>query len=112
MTSARALPVRGLVVGALLSAVLLVATPVVARAQDEGPPSGQVPTQDIVPQPNSGEAPLEAGDRGGALQLMIPLLIVAAIGGGVWHLSREVRRGSGSGAGVSESGPRTPPGPA
>jgi hypothetical protein len=52
----------------------------------------QVPTQDIVPRPDSGVAPEEAGDRGGALQLLLPLLVVAAIGGGVWHVSRQARR--------------------
>ena len=63
--------------------------PTAAGAQDDPP---EVPTQDIVPQPNSGRAPEEAGDRGGALQLLLPALIVAAIGGAAWHLTQQSRR--------------------
>jgi uncharacterized protein HemX len=49
-------------------------------------------TQDIVPQPNSGQAPEEAGDRGGALQLLILAVLVVAVGGAVLHLRRQSRR--------------------
>ena len=59
-------------------------------AQDT--PSTGMPTQDIVPSPNSGHAPAEAGDRGGALQLLILALVVAAVAGAVWHLVRQSRR--------------------
>ncbi|MET0726884.1 MAG: hypothetical protein ABWZ76_01160 [Acidimicrobiales bacterium] len=64
-----------------------------AGAQDP-PPSGP-PTQDIVPPPNTGDAPQEAGDRGGVLQLLLPALILAAIGGGAWHLRRQARAARG-----------------
>jgi hypothetical protein len=74
----------------LVALALLVAPGPVSAQEGEG--GDQVPTQDIVPRPNSGEAPEEAGDRGGALQLLLPALIVAAIGGGVWHISRQARR--------------------
>lgn len=74
---------------ALSLSIGLVAGPTPAGAQDDPP---QVPTQDIIPKPNSGSAPEEAGDRGGALQLLLPALIVAALGGAVWHLTRESRR--------------------
>lgn len=84
--------VRALVAASCLVLALVVGARTVA-AQDS-PPASQVPTQDIVPEPNSGTEPTEAGDRGGALQLLIPLLIVAAIGGGVWHVSRQARRNS------------------
>ena len=53
---------------------------------------GQVPTQDIIPKANSGEAPDEAGDRGGGLQLAMLGLVVLALGGGAWHLARQARR--------------------
>jgi hypothetical protein len=52
----------------------------------------QVPTQEIVPQPNSGQAPTEAGDRGGALQLLVLALVVGAVGAVTWHLVRQSRR--------------------
>lgn len=53
-----------------------------------------VPTQDIIPEPDSGRAPTEAGDRGGALQIAVLSLIVAAVGGiaaKVVHDSRRAR---------------------
>ncbi len=52
----------------------------------------QVPTQEIVPQPNAGAAPDEAGDRGGALQLACSALVVVAIGGVVVVVVRQSRR--------------------
>lgn len=87
----------------LLRVVLLVAVAVVTLVGPGGPTlaaaqttpttePGQVPTQEIVPRPNSGTAPHEAGDRGGALQLLLPVLLLGAIGGGVWHVSRQARR--------------------
>lgn len=56
------------------------------------PPSTGMTTQDIVPKPNSGSAPDEAGDRGGALQLLLPVVIAGALGGAVLHLRRQSRR--------------------
>lgn len=82
---------RLLAAAVVLLVVLVVGGAGTAGAQDDGS-RNEVPTQDIVPKPNSGEAPDEAGDRGGALQLLLPALIVAAIGGGVWHVSRQARR--------------------
>jgi uncharacterized protein HemX len=75
---------------ALLALTLLVvvaADPVPAGAQD-----GEVPTQDIIPEPNSGEAPDEAGDRGGSLQLAVFALVVAAIVGGGAYVALQARR--------------------
>ncbi len=46
----------------------------------------------IIPEPNSGDAPSEAGDRGGALQLALLVLVVAAIAGAVLALVRQSRR--------------------
>ena len=54
---------------------------------------GDVPTQDIIPEPDSGEAPDEAGDRGGALQLLLLVVVVLAVAGGGWHIARQARRG-------------------
>jgi hypothetical protein len=76
---------------ATLASVLLVVAVVVATS---GPPASagrgqerdsdttvatQVPTRDIIPAPNEGVAPRDAGDRGGAAQLAL----VAAIVGGL-----------------------------
>ena len=83
---------RGLVAVVLALGLLV---PVGAARAQEGPdevPTGQVPTQDIIPRPNSGEAPHEAGDRGGALQLAVLGLVVVAIAAGGLHLARQSRR--------------------
>lgn len=79
----------------LFAAALLVLAVLVVPVSPAGAEDGSdsnVPTQDIVPKPNSGEAPEDAGDRGGALQLLLPVLLLAAIGGGAWHISRQARR--------------------
>ena len=47
---------------------------------------------DIIPEPNSGQQPEEAGDRGGALQIVVFVLIVAGVGGIVAMFVRESRR--------------------
>lgn len=63
-------------------------------AAAQAPPSstGEVPTQEIVPKPNSGTPPSEAGDRGGALQLGVLALVVAGVGLAVLHLRRQSQR--------------------
>lgn len=61
-----------------------------ADEQDQG--DEPVPAQDMIPEPNSGQAPDEAGDRGGALQILVFAVMVAAIGGGVALMVRESRR--------------------
>lgn len=46
----------------------------------------------IIPAPNSGTAPTDAGDRGGALQTVLFVLVLAGTGGiGLW-LVRTSRR--------------------
>lgn len=72
-----------------LVALLTMVVPSASFAQDT--PSTGVPAPDIVPRPNSGHAPTEAGDRGGALQLLVLGLVVAAIGGAIVHLTRQSR---------------------
>jgi hypothetical protein len=99
MTGRRAPRVRLTAVRRLVVVVTIVAVALLgpfggepAPAQTAPTDGQQVPTQEIVPRPDSGAAPEEAGDRGGALQLLLPLLIVVAIGGGVWHVSRQARQ--------------------
>ena len=52
----------------------------------------EVPTRDIVPAPDSGEEPTEAGDRGGALQLGLLAAVVAGIGLVVYLARRQSLR--------------------
>jgi uncharacterized protein HemX len=82
--------VAGVALLLLVASVLVV--PTSAGAQDLPPSSAEVPTQEIVPQPDSGAEPTEAGDRGGALQLGLLALVVVAVGGIVVHLTRQSRR--------------------
>jgi hypothetical protein len=65
-------------------------------------PSGDEPTtvttrppdaeQGIIPEPNSGRPPAEAGDRGGALQVAVLVGIVLGIAGIATLVVRESRR--------------------
>ena len=50
------------------------------------------PGADIIPKPNSGRPPTEAGDRGGALQILVFVLIVTGVGGIATAVVRESRR--------------------
>lgn len=77
-----------------LVALLTVLVPSASLAQDT--PSTGVPAPDIVPRPNSGHAPTEAGDRGGALQFLVLGLVIAAVGGALVHLTRQSRRARSS----------------
>jgi hypothetical protein len=83
----------------VLVAGLLCTAPRPASAQDGDATTttaSAVAPQEIIPQPNSGTPPQEAGDRGGALQLGLLALVVAAIGGGVLVVVRQSRRARGS----------------
>ena len=55
-----------------------------------------MPTQEIIPEPNAGHAPEEAGDRGGSLQLLVLVLVLAGIGGVAFHVTRQARRAGAS----------------
>jgi len=46
----------------------------------------------IIPRPNSGAEPTEAGDRGGALQVAVLVAIVVGVGVIVALVVRESRR--------------------
>ena len=63
-----------------------------ARAQQDDDRGVILEEPPIIPEPNSGEAPEEAGDRGGALQYTILGAVVVGFGGGVAHLVRQSRR--------------------
>lgn len=84
---------RRFLLAVLLAVTVLVPLGVGPSAAQDTQPTNEVPTQDIVPKPNSGAAPEDAGDRGGALQLLVLGLIVAAVAFGAWHLTRQVQRG-------------------
>lgn len=99
MTTVRR-PARG--AAAALAAVLLavaslavVAAP--ARAQDTGSGDNRpdVPVQHIIPRPDEGQAPEDAGDRGGSLQLGLLGLVCVVLVGGTLHLVRQSRRARG-----------------
>jgi len=90
--------VRRLLLGLALLASL--SAPLPAAAQDPGSTTSitsGAPTQDIVPEPNSGEAPSEAGDRGGALQLGLLAVVLLVITGAVALLVRQSRQARGLG---------------
>jgi hypothetical protein len=63
----------------------------VAVAQ-EAPSTTGAPAPNIIPEPNEGNEPTEAGDRGGALQLLVLGLVVVGVGGAALHLTRVSRR--------------------
>lgn len=83
---------HALLTGALVVALAVGSGVTTATVGAQEPPSTGMTTQDIVPKPNSGRAPDEAGDRGGALQLLLPVVIAASLGGAVLHLRRQSRR--------------------
>jgi uncharacterized protein HemX len=87
---------RRLVAGlGALACVVILGVP--AGAQEPEPdttttltPGAEAPH--IIPRPNSGAEPQEAGDRGGALQLGLLGLLVVVIGGAVVVVVRQSQR--------------------
>jgi hypothetical protein len=80
---------------ALLAVVVLaaVALPYRAGAQSPGTTTiPELPEPHIIPEPNSGHAPEDAGDRGGALQLVLLAVVVVGVGGGVAYVVHQSRR--------------------
>ena len=87
--------------GTVVIAALLLLGPNPASAQ-EGTPNpaktttsstvAELPPAEMIPRPNSGQAPDDAGDRGGALQLLVFGLVVVAIGAGVTKVVLDSRR--------------------
>jgi hypothetical protein len=91
--------------GLVAAAALLVALLPPAAAQDPSTtttaPLSEDPGGGIVPEPDSGVPPTEAGDRGGALQLALLGLVIVVLVAGVVQLRRHSRRARASG----EAGP-------
>lgn len=73
----------------LSSAVSPVAT---AQERDSSTTVTQVPTRDIIPRPNQGVAPHDAGDRGGAAQLALVVAILGGLATIAFLATRESRR--------------------
>lgn len=69
---------------------------VAAGAQDEPAPTpttSEAPdSPGIIPEPNSGSEPEDAGDRGGGLQTLVFVIVVAGVGVMGWFIVRESRR--------------------
>lgn len=79
----------------LVLVALVAAVPAIAQEED-GPSTtiGVEESPGIIPEPNQGSEPEDAGDRGGALQTLLFVLIVGAtvgIGAVVVRQSRRVR---------------------
>jgi hypothetical protein len=92
----RAVALAALAAGLVLGSMLAVATP--AGAQDATTttlPLPEVSVPHIIPRPNSGHAPTDAGDRGGALQLTVLGVVVVALAAGVLHVVRQSRQARG-----------------
>jgi hypothetical protein len=79
------------VVAAVVLAVGLPSAVTVALAQEAPSTTSGAEVPHIIPRPNEGHEPTDAGDRGGALQLLLLGLVVVGIGGGVLHLTRVSR---------------------
>jgi hypothetical protein len=73
------------VIAAVLLIALVLSMGVAAMAQ-EGRDS---PVGEIIPKPDSGEAPEEAGDRGGSLQVALLGLIAVGVAGMAVYVSRQ-----------------------
>lgn len=85
---------RRLLVTVALVAALLLAAPA-ASAQSDGEPTSTTerePGGDIIPEPNSGTAPEDAGDRGGALQTVLFVGMVGGVAVMAWLVVRQSRR--------------------
>jgi hypothetical protein len=90
---------------ALLALVIIafgaVAAPAPAGAAQPDPDDTTVtepqpaPGDDIIPRPDSGAEPTEAGDRGGVLQVAVFVGILVAVGVVVALAMRDVRKARG-----------------
>ncbi|MDQ2648549.1 MAG: hypothetical protein M3Z03_03215, partial [Actinomycetota bacterium] len=73
---------RRLAVGAAIVAYVLGLLVPAAGAQSTTTTLSDLTDVPIIPEPNSGREPEDAGDRGGGLQVLVLVAVVAAIGGG------------------------------
>lgn len=89
---------RSLVAGALSAIAVLALVTAPVAAQDDTTSTSQpirdsdTGLNDIVPQPNSGEAPDDPSDRGGWQQYMVFVLIVGGLAAIVVLVLRQSRR--------------------
>ncbi len=92
---------------ALLSLLVAATTP--AAAQTTPPTTSEAPATTLPPlpegagsilgpKPGQGVAPNDSGDRGGAAQLTLFVAIVAALGGGVLLVRRDIAKTRSAGA--------------
>ncbi len=75
------LAIAGAVVAAL-ALTLAVAAPAGAQQGGDSPPTSEdtpVPVPRIIPLPNTGTKPTDAGDRGGALQILVFVALVVGV---------------------------------
>jgi hypothetical protein len=98
VTAALTIPSAAVPAGAAVAAVAAGGS-LAAAQQPEDDPDGDpstddapLPGQDMIPEPNSGRPPSDAGDRGGALQGVVLLLIVIGVGGIAGLALRQSRR--------------------
>jgi hypothetical protein len=83
-----------LIAGLVLVALVTLAPAPAGTGQEGGgdTTSTAVPAPHIIPRPNSGAEPTEAGDRGGALQVAVFVIILAGVGGITALAVRDSRR--------------------
>src|SRR5262249_42134171 len=88
-------PVRraALLLAAACLALVLAAGPAMAAGVQDNTPD--VPVQQIIPRPNSGQKPEDPGDRGGSLQLGLLGLVCVVLTGGTIHVIRQSRKARG-----------------
>lgn len=79
----------------VLGSLVALAPTAAAQENDEGPvvvTEADQPAGGIIIQPNSGVAPDDPGDRGGALQLTLLALIVGFVGVAFFSIRRSSRK--------------------
>ena len=84
-----------LAIALLIGSLVAVAPSAVAQDTEEGPvvvTEADQPAGGIIIQPNSGVAPDDPGDRGGALQLTLLALIVGFAGIAFFSVRRSSRK--------------------
>jgi hypothetical protein len=97
-----AVPARVGAEGSAGGGVTAVAQPADDPDGDPSTDDAPVPEQDMIPEPNSGRAPTDAGDRGGALQALVLLSVAIGVGGIAVLAVRESRRAQARRVGGSD----------
>jgi hypothetical protein len=97
-----AVPARVGAEGSAGGGVTAVAQPADDPDGDPSTDDAPVPEQDMIPEPNSGRAPTDAGDRGGALQALVLVSIAIGVGGIAVLAVRESRRAQARRVGGSD----------